>query len=61
MNMTIVRHARHFVVFSLLIVWVFLFGVYAAEAFGYGEDNPEYADQSIEQTLTSPAELLIFH
>ncbi len=58
MDMTIVRKTRYFVVFGLLIVWVFLFGVYAAEAFGYGDGSPEYENQVIEQTLSNPAELV---
>ncbi len=57
MDMTGIRQTRHFVISSLLIVWVFLFGVYGAEAFGYCEDNPEYANEAIEQTLSSPIEI----
>ncbi len=45
---------RKKVVVFLFIAWVLLFAFFFTEELGYFHDTDEYANQSIEQTLSSP-------
>ena len=40
----------------VLASWVFLVGLCLSESFGYAENTPEHADQTVEQFLSSPAD-----
>lgn len=45
---------------GVLAAWIVLFGVCFAEHFGYAEDNPEAASQSVEQALSLPADRVTY-
>lgn len=44
------------VALCIVTAWVLLFGVCFSEEFGYLQDTPENADQTVEQALSIPAD-----
>jgi hypothetical protein len=51
---------RRTVAQSLLILWVILFGLYASEELGLLPDTSEALDQAVTQTLSMPAEHVVY-
>ena len=44
---------------SVVTIWIPLFGICFSEEFGYFQDTPENADQSVEQIFSSPLEPVV--
>jgi hypothetical protein len=48
------------VALGMMTVWILLFGVCFSEEFGYFQDTPESADQTVEQSLSSPVDRIVY-